>query len=117
MPKLTKRTIEATKPSAKNYMVFDDQLPGFGLRIMPTGQKSYFIQYRRTRRLTFGRHGPMTPSEARNRAIELLPAVRAIRPGSLGRTAAGKVRPYPLRARRAVPGGARGQPLQAQHPA
>ena len=61
MPRLTKRAVEAARPQAKDYLIFDDQLPGFGLRVMPSGKKSYLIQYRRnrrTRRLSFGRHGP-----------------------------------------------------------
>ena len=80
MPKLTKRMVDAARPQSKDYIVFDEQLPGFGLRVMPSGKKSYLIQYRRdrrTRRLTFGRHGSMTPSEARTKAIELLSFVAA----------------------------------------
>lgn len=80
MPRLTKRTVESASPRPKDYFIFDNQLPGFGLRVMPSGKKSYMIQYRRnrrTRRLTFGRHGPMTPDQARDKAVELLAAVRA----------------------------------------
>ena len=80
MAKLTKRIVDASRPTAKDYIVFDERLPGFGLRVMPSGKKSYLIQYRRnrrTRRLTFGRHGTMTPDQARRRAMELLGAVSA----------------------------------------
>ncbi len=79
MARLTKRIVEAARPLAKDYFIFDEQLPGFGLRVMPSGKKSYVIQYRRnrrTRRLTFGRHGPMTPDQARRKAIELSAAVQ-----------------------------------------
>jgi integrase len=72
--------VDAARPQGKDYIVFDEQLPGFGLRVMPSGKKSYLIQYRRdrrTRRLTFGRHGSMTPSKARTKAIELLSFVAA----------------------------------------
>lgn len=78
MPKLTKRTVDAARPTASDYFVFDNDLPGFGLRVMPSGQKSYMIQYRanrRTRRITFGRHGPMTPTQARRKAMQLLAAI------------------------------------------
>lgn len=78
MAKLTKRTVDALQPAAKDFFVFDDEMPGFGLRVMPSGKKSYMVQYRnggRTRRVTFGRHGTMTPDEARKKARELLVAV------------------------------------------
>ncbi|MEM7170431.1 MAG: tyrosine-type recombinase/integrase [Pseudomonadota bacterium] len=78
MPKLTKRTVDAAKARETDYFIFDSELPGFGIRVLPTGQKSYMIQYRvkgRTRRVTFGRHGPMTPEKARKKAIELLSEV------------------------------------------
>ena len=78
MAKLTKRTVDALQPAAKDFFVFDDEMPGFGLRVMPSGKKSYMVQYRnggRTRRVTFGRHGTMTPDEARKKARQLLVAV------------------------------------------
>jgi integrase len=78
MPKLTKRTIDALKPGQKDYLIFDDEIPRFGVRVMPSGAKSYLIQYRadgHTRRYTFGKHGPLTPDEARSEAWQLLAAV------------------------------------------
>lgn len=75
MPKLTKRFVESVKPQAKDYFVFDEGLPGFALRVLPGGRKTYLVQYRvggRTRRVNIGRHGTVTPDEARKRAKELL---------------------------------------------
>lgn len=74
MPKLTKRSVEAAEVRADNYLIFDDEIPGFGLRIMPSGWKSYVLQYRhrgRTKRITLGQHGRITPEEARRKAREL----------------------------------------------
>jgi len=86
MPKLTKRAIDSAHPQSADYILFDEQLPGFGLRVLPSGKKSFLIQYRRnrhTRRLTFGRFGTMTAEQARTKAIELLAAVKAGRdPGA-----------------------------------
>jgi Arm DNA-binding domain len=43
---LTKRTIDALAPREKLYIVFDRKLPGFGLRIAPTGRKTFVVEYR-----------------------------------------------------------------------
>ncbi len=47
MAKLTKRTIDGLRPKPKDYLVFDDEMPRFGVRVMCSGVKSYLIQYRR----------------------------------------------------------------------
>ena len=49
MPKLNKRTIDALKPEAKDYFVWDSQIAGFGVRVMPSGAKTYQAQYRAAR--------------------------------------------------------------------
>ena len=75
MSKITKHTIDSTRPADKDVFVWDSELHGFGLRVKPSGAKAYVFQYRnqqrRTRRLTIGRHGVFTPSEARKEARRL----------------------------------------------
>lgn len=75
MPKLNKRTVDALKPEATDYFVWDSQIAGFGVRIMPSGSKSYQAQYRkggRTRRVSLGRHGKITVDEARRLAKDIM---------------------------------------------
>jgi integrase len=73
VPRLTKRIVDAAKP-ASNREIFrwDSELRGFGLRVKPTGVKSYIIQYRTrtgiSRRMTIGQHGVLTAEEARREA-------------------------------------------------
>ena len=78
MTKLTKRSVEDLPIKDTDYIVFDDDVKGFGIRVLSTGKKTYMVQYRkggRTRRIAFGRHGVLTADEARRKARELLGAV------------------------------------------
>jgi hypothetical protein len=71
MAKLTKRLIDGLEPGEKDYFEWDDELPGFGVRVWPTGRKTYVAQYRagrQTRRFKIGVHGPLTLEEARKEA-------------------------------------------------
>ncbi len=71
MGKVTKRVVDAAEARAKDYVIWDDELPGFGLRIFVSGKRSYVIQYRstgRSRRYTIGLHGVWTPETARQEA-------------------------------------------------
>lgn len=73
--KLTKRAVEALELKDKDYLVWDSDVGGFGLRVYPSGKKNYLIQYRngkRTRRYTIGSHGVLTADEARQEAKRLL---------------------------------------------
>lgn len=72
MPKLTKRAIDAARAAKGELFLWDDEIPGFGLRVKESGAKSFLVQYRnangRSRRLTLGRYGILTPEEARRDA-------------------------------------------------
>lgn len=80
--KLTKRAVDAAEPRTARYEIWDAELKGFGLRIEPSGVKSFIVRYRagaggRTapkRFLSIGRYGALTPDEARKKAKEVLGA-------------------------------------------
>lgn len=80
MPKLTKRFVEGIKASSGDQVIFDDNIPGFGLRVLPSGVRSYLVQFRnkqgRSRRLTIGMHGKVTADSARKDALRIFDAVR-----------------------------------------
>ena len=82
MPRISKRTVDAIKPpkDGPDVVIWDDKLPGFGVRKKPSGVTSYVIQYRNkhgtSRRYTLGRHGVLTAEEAREMAKDELADVR-----------------------------------------
>ncbi len=74
MPKLTKRTIDATEPQVVEFFIWDESIPGFGVRVMPSGRKSFVVQYRagrRPRRMSLGPSTVLTCDQARTRAITI----------------------------------------------
>lgn len=76
MGKLTKKAIDALQHAPKmEFFVWDDSLPGFGVRVLPSGYKSWQLQYKRsgrTRRMSLGACNVLTPDQARKKASELL---------------------------------------------
>jgi hypothetical protein len=71
MPRLTKRTVDAAPAPGEEYFLWDNDLRGFGLRVLKSGRKSYVVQYKiggrggPTRRNALGLHGVLTAEEAR----------------------------------------------------
>lgn len=73
MPKLTRRFVESIKPHfTKPITVWDSDLKGFGVVVLPSGRATYVIQYRNAnhiqKRLKLGVHGRITAEEARELA-------------------------------------------------
>ena len=80
--RISKTSVDATTPSAAgDVTLWDDRIAGFGLKVTPAGAKVYFYRYRISRpgkasqtaprKYTIGRHGNLTPDQARRRAQEL----------------------------------------------
>ena len=77
---LTARTVEALQPKARAYTAWDDRITGFGVRVQPSGLRSFLVNYRAGdrgrkaphRRIVIGRHGHITADQARRRAREIL---------------------------------------------
>jgi integrase len=79
MPKLTKRLVDAAEARHAEYFTWDSEIPGFGLRVLPSGRKVYVVQYRagrRSRRISLGPSTVLTCEQARSRAITIIAAAR-----------------------------------------
>ena len=77
---LTPRLARESTSNGKDTILFDKALPGFGLRIHPSGRKVRIVQARiegRSRRIFIARQGEMKLSEARRRASDILARIRA----------------------------------------
>jgi hypothetical protein len=72
MGKITKRTIDALIASDSPGVIRDDDVRSFGARLNANGTVSYFAEFRAgrgrgfsVRRVVLGRHGSLTPDQAR----------------------------------------------------
>jgi Arm DNA-binding domain len=60
------------QPATKPFEIYDSRLPGFTLRIQPTGVRSYYARLGRSRRVALGKVGELLPDEARERCQKVL---------------------------------------------
>jgi len=74
MPKITKTLVAAAGPEEQSHIIWDIEIKGFGLLILPSGVKSFIYQYRtqenRSRRATIGKSDKFTAEQARIKARE-----------------------------------------------
>lgn len=76
--KLTAKTVVAARSTDKPYFLWDSDLKGFGLKVFPSGTKTFVVQYRasnngKTKRRTIGKfESPWSPKAARDEAARLL---------------------------------------------
>lgn len=88
--RLGRQELKSLGPVERATIVYDDELKGFGLRIMPPsgraglGTRTWIVEYRpgsggrkvTKRRLKIGRADTLTPEEARKAAKDILAAAR-----------------------------------------
>lgn len=79
MARLTKRLVDAVGKVEKDTVLWDSDLKGFGLRVRPSGRKTFILQYRnkhnRTRKMSLGVYGRITTDQARKMALQALARV------------------------------------------
>ena len=78
--RLSVRTVGRLSVEEREVIFWDRDLPGFGVRVYPSGTKTFVVQSRgegRSRRLTIGRHGAITADEARERAARIIARIKS----------------------------------------
>jgi hypothetical protein len=84
IPKMTKSAIDAIRPGARRVIYYDPELSGFGLRVEPSGIKTFVLRYRANgggrgapeRLVKIGRYGDCTLDQARAAARDMLATIR-----------------------------------------
>jgi Arm DNA-binding domain len=75
--KLTKTAVDAAVPQRRDYELRDTAVPGFLMKVTPTGRKIFMLQYRTNsgarRKPAIGRFGELTVEQARSIAAIGLP--------------------------------------------
>ena len=77
---ISRRTVDRLEAD-RDTVFWDSELQGFGLRVYPSGRKAYIVQTREGgkdgKRVTVGRHGVVSPEEARRRAARIISRIKA----------------------------------------
>ena len=77
---LSKRSVDALTPKDQAWIAWDDRLTGFGVRVYPSGRKSWIVNYRAgdggrkapNKRIVIGRCDRVSADQARRKAHEVL---------------------------------------------
>jgi|WetSurMetagenome_2_1015567.scaffolds.fasta_scaffold41786_3 integrase len=77
--RLTKRNVDAAEKAERRWTLWDSDLKGFGLRVEPSGAKTFIVRYRAgggrrgtLRQFKIGSYGKLTPDQAREEAERIL---------------------------------------------
>ena len=76
---ISKRTVDGLSVEGKEAVFWDRELPGFGVRVYPSGSKIYVAQCRGPagiKRVSLGRHGETTAEEARKQAATAVARIK-----------------------------------------
>src|SRR5215218_4062216 len=80
--RISKRAVDTLMVTDKEHCLWDSDLLGFGVRVRPSGAKTYILRYRAgsgrtalTRRVTLGSVGKLTPDQERELARKMLATV------------------------------------------
>ena len=77
---ISKRTVDLLSVEGKDAVFWDHDLPGFGIRVYPTGRKVYVVQSRGPggpKRVTLGRHGELAADQARRKAAVVIDRIKS----------------------------------------
>ena len=76
---ISKQSVDGLSVKGKEAVFWDRELPGFGVRVYPSGTKIYVSQCRGPngiKRLSLGRHGEITADEARKQAAAAIARIK-----------------------------------------
>ena len=76
---ISKQSVDGLSVEGKEAVFWDRELPGFGVRVYPSGTKIYVSQCRGPngiKRLSLGRHGEITADEARKQAAAAIARIK-----------------------------------------
>ena len=63
---------KVAEPTKKPFELYDSRLPGFTLRVQPSGVRSYYARFGRNRRIALGKADDLLPDEAQKRCQKVL---------------------------------------------
>ncbi len=76
---ISKQSLDGLSVEGKEAVFWDRELPGFGVRVYPSGSRIYVVQSRGPngiRRVSLGRHGEITAEEARKQAAAVVARIK-----------------------------------------
>ena len=76
---LSGRAVDGLSVEGRDQVFWDRELPGFGVRVYPSGRKVYVVQCRAggtPRRVALGTHGALTTTQARLRAAQVIDRIK-----------------------------------------
>jgi hypothetical protein len=63
---------KVAQPRARPFELYDSRIPGFTLRVQPSGVRSYYARFGRNRRVALGKTDTLHPDDARERCQKVL---------------------------------------------